>query len=69
MLKSVDLRKMELDELNARLEETEIALQKLRFRVANEEEKNVAAIRTTRRDRARIIQAITEKQRAKAQAS
>lgn len=68
-MKSVELRKMELDELKGQLEQTEIALQKLRFRVSNEEEKNVVAIRTHRRDRARIIQVIAEKNREQAQAS
>lgn len=68
-MKSVELRKLELEELNGQLEQTEMTLQKLRFKVSNEEEKNVAAIRNNRRDRARIIQVIAEKQRDKAQAS
>ncbi len=68
-MKSAELRKLELEELTGQLEKTEINLHKLRFKVSNEEEKNVAAIRNNRRDRARIIQAIAEKRRDKAQAS
>lgn len=68
-MKSVELRKLDLDELKGQLESTEVELQKLRFRVSNEEEKNVAAIRNHRRDRARILQAIAEKRREQSQAS
>lgn len=68
-MKSVELRKLDLDELKGQLESTEVELQKLRFRVSNEEEKNVAAIRNHRRDRARILQAIAEKRRDQSQAS
>jgi ribosomal protein L29 len=68
-MKSAELRKMDLEELKGQLQSTEVALQKLRFRVSNEEEKNVAAIRNHRRDRARIIQAIAEKNREQSQAS
>ena len=68
-MKSVELRKLGLEELNGQLEQVELNLQKLRFKVSNEEEKNVAAIRNNRRDRARLIQAIAEKRRETAQAS
>lgn len=68
-MKSVELRKMEMDELTGKLEQTEKTLQQLWFKVSNEEEKNVAAIRNNRRDRARIIQVIAEKRREQAQAS
>jgi len=68
-MKSSELREMNLDELKGKLEEVESTLQKLRFKVSNEEEKNVAAIRNHRRDRARITQAIAEKRREAAQAS
>lgn len=68
-MKSTELRKLGLDELTGQLEQVEINLQKLRFKVSNEEEKNVAAIRNSRRDRARIMQVIAEKQRETAQAS
>jgi ribosomal protein L29 len=60
---------MTVDELTSKLEEVEKSLQKLRFKVSNEEEKNVAAISNHRRDRARIKQAIAEKRREAAQAS
>lgn len=68
-MKSAELRQLPLDELTSKLEEIEKNLQKLRFKVAMEEEKNVAAISTQRRDRARIIQAIAEKRQESAQAS
>ena len=68
-MKSSELREMNLDELQGKLEAVESTLQKLRFKVSNEEEKNVAAIRNHRRDRARITQAIAEKRREAAQAS
>lgn len=68
-MKSAELRKLELEELTGQLEQTEITIQKLRFKVSNEEEKNVAAIRNNRRDRARLIQVIAEKNRDKVQAS
>jgi len=68
-MKSAELRKLELDELKGQLQATEISLQKLRFRVSNEEEKNVAAIRNQRRDRARLLQVIAEKNKEQAQAS
>ncbi len=68
-MKSAELRKLDLDELKGQLESTEAQLQKLRFRVANEEEKNAAAIRNHRRDRARIIQVIAEKNREQSPAS
>ncbi len=68
-MKSAELRKLGLDELNGQLEQVEMSLQKLRFKVSNEEEKNVAAIRNNRRDRARLIQVIAEKRREAAQAS
>lgn len=68
-MKSAELRKLNLDELNSKLEEVEKSLQKLRFNVSNQEEKNVAAIRNNRRDRARIMQAIAEKRTETAQAS
>jgi ribosomal protein L29 len=68
-MKSTELRKLGLEELNGQLEQIELNLQKLRFKVSNEEEKNVAAIRNNRRDRARLIQVIAEKRRETAQAS
>jgi ribosomal protein L29 len=68
-MKSAELRKLDLEELKGQLQATEVSLQKLRFRVSNEEEKNVAAIRNHRRDRARIIQAIAEKNSEQSQAS
>ena len=68
-MKSAELRKLELDELKGQLQATEISLQKLRFRVSNEEEKNVAAIRNQRRDRARLLQVIAEKTKSQAKAS
>lgn len=68
-MKSAELRGMSLDELSSKLEEVEKNLQKLRFKVSNEEEKNVAAIRNHRRDRARIMQAMAEKRSKTAQAS
>ena len=68
-MKSSDLRQLPLDELTSKLEEIEMNLQKLRFKVAMEEEKNVAAISTQRRDRARVIQGIAEKRQESAQAS
>jgi ribosomal protein L29 len=68
-MKSAELRGMSLDELSSKLEEVEKNLQKLRFKVSNEEEKNVAAIRNHRRDRARIMQAMAEKRSETAQAS
>jgi ribosomal protein L29 len=68
-MKSAELRIMTVDELTSKLEEVEKSLQKLRFKVSNEEEKNVAAISNHRRDRARIKQAIAEKRREAAQAS
>lgn len=68
-MKSAELRKLDMDELKGQLQATETELQKLRFRVSNEEEKNVAAIRNHRRDRARILQAIAEKHSNQGQAS
>lgn len=68
-MKSTELRNMSLDELSGKLLEVEKDLQKLRFNVHNQEEKNVAAIRNHRRDRARIKQVIAEKRNETAQAS
>lgn len=68
-MKSTELRKLGLEELNGQLEQVEQNLQKLRFKISNEEEKNVAAIRNNRRDRARLLQVIAEKRRETAQAS
>lgn len=68
-MKSAELKKLDMDDLKGRLEQTESTLQKLRFKVSNEEEKNVSAIRNNRRDRARILQAIAEKKREQGQAS
>ena len=67
-MKSSELKALGVEELNAKLEEVEKSLQKLRFKVSNEEEKNVAAIRNQRRDRARIKQAIADKRREAAKA-
>lgn len=68
MTTAAELRALELSELTDKLTEVEKALQKLRFRVSNEEENNVAAIRNHRRDRARIKHVMAEKRREAAQA-
>ena len=67
-MKSSELKSLSLEELSGKLEQVEKDLQKLRFKVSNEEEKNVAAIRNQRRDRARIKQAMADKRREAAKA-
>lgn len=67
-MKSSELKELSLPELKDKLEEVEKSLQKLRFKISSDEEKNVAAIRTQRRDRARIKQAMADKGRETAKA-
>ena len=67
-MKSAELKDLSLAELKDKLTEVEQSLQKLRFKISTDEEKNVAAVRTQRRDRARIKQVLADKSREAAKA-
>jgi large subunit ribosomal protein L29 len=60
-MKSKDLRALPLEDLETRLEETVKGLYQMRVRTATKELENTAQIRGTRRDVARLKQAIAEK--------
>jgi len=65
VLKADDLRKMDIQELKKKLEELRIELIRLRSEARRGTLKNTASIRNVRKDIARILTVLTEKQRQK----
>jgi len=67
-MKSKELKSLGLDELQEKLDDTLKSLYQLRIRSVSKELEQTSQIRSTRRDIARIKQAIGEKQRESATA-